>query len=189
MTAARCPTWFAAGTDDARVDPNLAALRRGEVVPDRRHNLFIWSWRGALSYDEAERLLPDEELDALCDVLNHLQEDAVLARSYAVEEAMTDGWILTSSQRAWLRAECGLPPTLEQTADDARRMEAWIGGRRIQKQIEHLARWTLDARVDWDLVDERLTEQEYRHLLELVDPDELRRIDGRVFELDEVERM
>ena len=149
----------------------------------------MWSWQGTLSYDEAELLLPDDELDALCDLLNHLQDDAVLPRAYAVEEAAEGGWISTDSERAWLRKECGLPPVLSQTADDARRMAAWINGQQIQKMMEDLARWTLDARIDWDLVDKRLTEKEYRYLVELVDPDELVRMEGRVFELDEVERV
>ncbi len=175
--------------EDGRVHPSLVALRRGEAIPDRRRHIFMWSWQGALSYDEAELLLPDDELDALCDLLNHLQDGAVLPRAYAVEEAAEGGWISTDSERAWLRNECGLPPVVIQKADDARRMAAWIDGQPILKTIEHLARWTLDARIDWELVDQRLTEKEYRYLVELVDPDELVRMDSRVFELDEVERV
>ncbi len=162
----------------AENDALYAAFLRGESIRDRRPNLFRWSWCGRLPYEEAERLLPEDELDDLCDLLRHLQEDAVFARAYAVSEAYREGWITTLEERNWLRRECELTELTEQSAEEAAQMQAWLGGERIEHEIERLACWARDARIDWDVLDRRITDDEFRRMLALADPDELVRLEA-----------
>ena len=160
-------------------DPILEALRRGDEIPDRRANLLRLAWDQTMSYDEAERLLPDAEVDDLCDLLDDLRSYGVVHCVYELQAAQRDGWILSDADRAWYRRECGLPPEREWTATDERRLSLWRKGIRIADEIQHVAQWVLDARIKYDELNARLPTTERRQVFERVDPKTMAEIDAR----------
>ena len=165
--------------DDGQDDPILEALRRGDEIPDRRANLLRLAWDQTMSYDEAERLLPDAEVDDLCDLLDDLRSYGVVHCVYELQAAQRGGWILSDADRAWYRRECGLPPEREWTAADERRLSLWRKGIRIADEIEHVAQWVLDARIKYDELTAHLPTAERRQVFERVDPKTMAELDAR----------
>ena len=160
-------------------DPVLDALRRGEEVPDRRANLLRLAWDRTMSYEEAERLLPDDELDDLCDLLDDLRNHGVVHCVYELQAAQRNGWIMSDQDRAWYRSECGLPPEREWTEADERRLALWRSGIRIEDEVMHLAQWVLDARVQYEELYARLPTRELNQVFTLVDPQAMSEIAQR----------
>ncbi len=158
-----------------QVDPMHAALRRGEAIPDRRANLLRLAWDQTMSYEEAERLLTDDEIDDLCDLLYDMRDDAILARAYAIDEAQRNGWILTDTDRDWFRQECNLPPVGDWSAADERQLSLWRRGVRIEDEARFVAQLLLDTRIPYREIDSRLSTAESTLVHELVDPAEVAR--------------
>ena len=156
-------------------DPALEALRRGEDIPDRRANLLRLAWDQTMPYEEAERLLPEDEIDELCDLLDDVRSYGVVHCVYQLKAAQRNGWILSDEDRAWYRRECGLPPEREWTASDEARRSLWRTGIRIADEVEHLARWVLDTRIDHAELTARVPTEELGRVFEIVDPETLRR--------------
>ena len=158
-----------------QVDPMHAALRRGEEIPDRRANLLRLAWDQTMSYEEAERLLTDDEIDDLCDLLYDMRDDAILARAYAIDEAQRNGWILTDTDRDWFRQECNLPPVGDWSAADERRLSLWRRGVRIEDEARFVAQLLVDTRIPYREIDSRLSTAESTLVHKLVDPAEVAR--------------
>ena len=165
-------------------DPILEALRRGEGIPDRRANLLRLAWDQTMPYAEAERLLPEDEIDDLCDLLDDLRSYGVVHCVHHLQAAQRDGWILSDADRAWYRRECGLPPEQDWTEADAARLTLWRKGIRIADEIEHVAQWVLDARIRYDELTARLPSAEHRLVLERVDPQTMARSDAALAKAD-----
>lgn len=160
-------------------DPVLEALRRGEKIPDRRAHLLRLAWDQTMPYEEAERLLPEDELDDLCDLLDDLRNYGIVHSVYELQSAQRNGWILSDDDRSWYRRELGLPPEREWTDSDAHRLALWRSGIRIEDEIEHLAQWVLDTRIGYNELYARLPTLELRQVFELVDPKTMAQIDER----------
>lgn len=165
-------------------DPILEALRRSEEIPDRRANLLRLAWDQTMPYAEAERLLPEDEIDDLCDLLDDLRSYGIVHCVHHLRAAQRDGWILSDEDRAWYRRECGLPPEQDWTESDAARLTLWRKGIRIADEIEHVAQWLLDARITDDELTARLPSAEHRLVLERVDPQTMARNDAVLAEAD-----
>lgn len=165
-------------------DHILEALRRGEDIPDRRANLLRLAWDQTMPYAEAERLLPEDEIDDLCDLLDDLRSYGIVHCVHHLQAAQRDGWILSDEDRAWYRRECGLPPEQDWTEADAARLALWRKGIRIADEIEHVAQWLLDARITDDELTARLPSAEHRLVLERVDPQTVTRNDAFLAEAD-----
>lgn len=165
-------------------DHILEALRRGEDIPDRRANLLRLAWDQTMPYAEAERLLPEDEIDDLCDLLDDLRSYGIVHCVHHLQAAQRDGWILSDEDRAWYRHECGLPPEQDWTEADAARLALWRKDIRIADEIEHVAQWLLDARITDDELTARLPSAEHRLVLERVDPQTMARNDAFLAEAD-----
>ena len=165
-------------------DPILEALRRGEDIPDRRANLLRLAWDQTIPHAEAEQLLPEDEIDDLCDLLDDLRSYGVVHCVHHLQAAQRDGWILSDADRAWYRRECGLPPEQVWTEADAARLALWRKGIRIADEIEHVAQWVLDARIKYDELTARLPSAEHRLVLERVDPQTMARSDAALAKAD-----
>ena len=96
--------------DGGRGDPVLEALRRGDDIPDRRANLLRLAWDQTMPYEEAERLLPDDEMDELCDLLDDVRMYGIVHCVYQLMAAQRNGWILSDEDRAWYRLRMRVAP-------------------------------------------------------------------------------
>ena len=170
---------------DGQDDPILNALRHGEDVPDRRAHLLRLYWDGTLSYEEGERLTSEDEIDELCDLVHDMEDKAIIARTYAIDEAQRGGWILSDADRDWFRRECNLPPIRDWTPTDESRLSLWRRGVRLEAELEHVAQWLLDTRIPYAEIFSRLTTAESRLVHQLVDPGQVARQDARQRERSE----
>ena len=159
-------------------DPVLDALRRGEEIPDRRANLLRLAWDRTLPYEEAERLLPEDELDDLCDLLDDLRSYGTVHCVYELKQAQRTGWILSDEDRAWYRRECGLPDERPWTDADASILELWRKGVRIEQEAEHVARWVLDARIEYEELQSRLPTAALQRVFALLEPGSVEVLDS-----------
>ena len=136
-------------------------------------------WGGTLSYDEGERLVSEQEIDELCDLVYDMESEAILARTYAIDEAQRGGWILSNVDRDWFRRECNLPPIKDWTPTDESRLLLWRRGVRLEDELEHVAQWMLDARIPYREIFSRMTTAESRLVHQIVDPEQVAREDAR----------